>query len=240
LHPRSHPASSPVLLDTIIPIATKYKYCHGHISPELVAMRHEKALHSLRHALRISLCHHLVLESLSSLGSAQVTLAARLLQISNTVFSGGHGVDTHITCSAYLLREQSYIDTPINEILPRLLMRRFATLDVMTAIRHRRRSHFPLTFWLFVPEEAYDRTSPSFREMTGCPQPLLGFFAWLSHPAADPMDSATGDHDAEYAVLRKASTLETDKRIYARSRMTFTRPRHPPTRHLDTLKQCYY
>lgn len=231
--------ASPVLLDTIISLATEYMYCHGHTSPELVAMRHEKALSSLKQALRTASRHDSASETPSPLSPAQATLAAILLQIANTVFTGGSGVDTHITCAAYLLREQGYIDTPTQDFLPRLLVQRFAILDVTTAILRRRKPHLPLTFWFFVPDEAYDRTSPSFREMTGCPQPVLGFYARLSHLAADLKDSG-GGQDEKYAILRKASTLETDMRMYARSRVTFTTTRPSPARHLDTLSQCFY
>ncbi|KAH8172497.1 fungal specific transcription factor domain-containing protein [Sarocladium implicatum] len=231
--------SSPVLLDTIISLATEYMYCHGHTSPELVALRHEKAIASLKKALQTASCHEAISDTLSPLSPAQATLAAVLLQIANTVFTGGPGVDTHITCAAYLLREQGYIDTPTQEFLPRLLVQRFAILDVTTAILRRRKPHLPMSFWLFVPDETYDRTSPSFREMTGCPQPVLGFYARLSHLASDLKDSG-GDQDKAYAILRKASTLDTDMRIYARSRVRFTTNRPSPARHLDTLSQCFY
>lgn len=230
--------ASPVLLDTIISLATEYMYCHGRAAPNVVMQRHDKALASLREAL-ISCDNPAALDATGEqLSSRQSTLAAVLLQICNLVFIGGSGVDVHLACAMHFLRDLDYIDHPVDDFLPRLLVQRFAMLDVTLAILRHRRPHLPPGFWLFLPDDKYDRTVPSFREMTGCPQPVLGFLARLANLSVDLRDAATSE--AKYDGLRRASTLETDMRIYARSRVTFRSNRPTKTRHLDTLSQCFY
>ena len=237
--------ASPVLLDTIISLATEYMYCHGRASAEVVMTRHDKAIASLRAYL--ASCQAAPpfpgdagadggLSDEQGLSPKQATLAAVLLQIANLVFIGGTGIDVHLACAMHFLQDLGYVKSPVQNFLPRLLVQRFAFIDVTTAILRRRRPHLPPTFWLFVPDELYDRTVPSFREMTGCPQPLLGFFSRVAHLAAD-IDEGVRD---EHAIMRSASTLETDMRIYARSRVTFRTTRPTKSQHLDSLGQCFY
>ena len=233
--------ASPVLLNTILSLATEYMYCHGRAAPELTMQRHDRALGSLREALLApspSSDSSLILNESNgeSLGPKQSTLAAVLLQIANVVFTGGTGVDVHLACAMHFLQDLDYVDQPVQEFLPRLLIQRFAMLDVTTSILRHRRPYLPLSFWLFIPDGNYDRTEPSFREMTGCPQPVLGFLARLSNLAADLAERKF----TEYDVLRKASTLDTDMRLYARSRVTFSSDRPAAARHLDSLSQCFY
>lgn len=249
--------ASPVLLDTIISLATEYMYCHGRASPELVMKRHDKAIGSLRTLL--ASCQTAPAfsgggggggggdvaagdeqqqqqQQQKNLSPKQATLAAVLLQIANLVFIGGSGIDVHLACAMHFLHDLDYVKRAVHDFIPRLLIQRFAFIDVTTAILRRRRPHLPPNFWLFVPDEHYDRTVPSFREMTGCPQPLLGFFSRVAHLAADLDEGVRNEH----AVLRSASTLETDMRIYARSRVTFRTTRPTKSQHLDSLSQCFY
>ncbi|KAJ9137894.1 hypothetical protein NKR23_g8791 [Pleurostoma richardsiae] len=230
--------ASPVLLDTIISLATEYMYCHGHAAPNVVLQRHDKALASLRQALVSCDNTSAFDDSGSGLSPKQATLAAVLLQIANLVFIGGSGVDVHLACAMHFLQDLGYIEQPVEGFVARLLVQRFAMLDVTVAILRHRRPHLPVSFWLFLPEDKYDRTIPSFREMTGCPQPVLGFLARLANLAADLRENPGAE--GRYDVLRRASTLDTDMRIYARSKVTLRSMRPTKTRHLDNLSQCFY
>ena len=227
--------ASPILLDVITTLVTECVYSSGHGDRDCRMRRHDSVLNSF----------HECLDKARTAGSSsvnenmspkQATLAAVLLQVANIALMGGSGVDIHLICAMHFVQDLGYIDRPVEGVLERLLVQRFAMLDVTTAILRRRRPHLPPSFWLFTPNERYDRTEPSFREMTGCPQPLLGFLSRLAHLAVDLKESP----DDNYPVLRKASTLETDIRIYARSRVTFHSTRPNKTRHLDCISQCFY
>lgn len=119
----------------------------------------------------------------------------------------------------------------------------FGQRGMFTNLRHT----VPSNFWLFIPNGVYDRTQPSFREMTGCPQPVLGFLARLANLVVDQVEldaDASPESDEyserEFDILRLSSTLESDMRIYARSRVTFSSSRRTSAQHLDTLSQCFY
>ncbi|KAK9233756.1 fungal-specific transcription factor domain-containing protein [Lipomyces kononenkoae] len=234
--------ASPVLLRTIISIATEHMSCHGRVPTELAIERQNRAISSLREALVTSQphgpCGFYSIENPSSndLHPKQAILATVLLQIAHVVFIGGTGVDVHLACAMHLLQDLHYIDRPANDFIPRILIQRFAIYDVLTSILHHRRPYLPLSFWLFIPNEEYDHTEPSFFEMTGCPQPLLGYFARLSNLAADLSEKIYDEN----IVLDKASMLETDMRIYDRSRVTSHSDSATAVRYEDNLAHCFY
>lgn len=172
----------------------------------------------------------------NEIDAKQATLAAILLQIANVVFTGGTGVEVHLACAMHFLRDLDYITKPIDQFLPRLLVQRFAMLDVITSIQRRRRPQLGLDFWLFTPDEYFDRSQPSFREMTGCPQPVLCFLARVSDLCVDVAEKCK----REFEIVDEAATLETDMRIYARSAATFNSSRTRDASHLDTLSECFY
>lgn len=84
--------------------------------------------------------------------------------------------------------------------------------------------------------------------MTGCPQPVLGFLARLANLVVDQTEldrdisNKESDEymDRQFDILRLSSTLDSDMRIYARSRVTFSSQRPTTLQHLDTLSQCFY
>jgi hypothetical protein len=158
------------------------------------------------------------------------------MQVANVVFTGGSGVEAHLACAMHFMRDLGYIHQRIDGFLPRLLVQRFVMLDVVTSIQRFRRPQLKSDFWFLSPDDQYDRTQPSFREMTGCPQPVLCFFVRISILAADLREDVVD----EFEVLTKASTLETDMRIYARSKVTTSTNRPPKASHLDALSQCFY
>lgn len=235
--------NSPVLLNTIIALSTEYMYWHGHVPGGLAMARHNHALASLREAL-ISVSNGPEISSIpegEALTPKQATLAAILLQVANVVFSGGNEVDSHLVCAMHFLHELDYINQPTSSFVGRLLTQRFAMVDLATSILRRRRPHLPPTHWLLVPDESLDYTEPSFRDMTGCPQPVLGFLARISNLAADVAEQKDPGE-----VLDRAFGLETELRSYAHSRKT---PRTPTDdgeprdditeKHLETLSECF-
>lgn len=233
--------ASPVLLNTIISLATEYMYYHGHMAPEMAMLRHQRALASLREALvsgntERELGINATDTQGTTLSSKQATLAAVLLQIANVVFIGGVGVDAHLSCASHFLLDLDYIDHAIGDFIPRLLVQRFAMIDVVTSILRRRRPHLPLSCWIFQPNAKYDRAEPSFREMTGCPQPILGFLARISHLAVHIAEENADTN----TVLLKAFDVETELRVYATSRIKTTSTRTTLDKYLDILSQCFY
>jgi hypothetical protein len=233
--------ASPVLLNTIISLSTEYMFLNGRVAPEITLQRHHQAIQSLREALVSASAPHphgspAFGDSGNEIGSKEATLAAVLFQVANVVFTGGIGVEVHLACAMHFIHDLDYLSAPVDGFLPRLLVQRFAMLDVVTAIQRFRRPQLRHDFWFFEPNDYYDRTEPSFREMTGCPQPVLGYFARIANLQADLLENCK----SEYNILVKASTLETDMRIYARSRVAFSSTRSVEANHLDSLSQCFY
>jgi len=236
--------SSPLVLDTIISLATEFMYYLGHMSTELAVKRNALALRSLRKALTTSdpsggshESHESRCLSGDELSLKQATLAAVLLQIANSCFVGWIGVHPHLACAIYLLRDLGYIRSPVTDFIPRLLIQRFAMLDINASLIHHRRPHLPLSCWLYMPNDNLDESEPSFREMTGCPQPILGFLARICNLAADLSEN----HRDESEILDEAFVLETELRLYELSHIKTTRNNDSiDTRHLDTLNQCFY
>jgi len=235
---------SPVVLNTIISYATEYMYHCGHMSAELTMKRNALALRSLRKALITSgtsmsdssQAHESNAPSSSELSPKQATLAAVLLQIANSCFVGWVGVHSHLACAIHLLWDLDYVRLPVTGFVPRLLLQRFAMLDVNASLIHRRRTHLPPSCWIFIPNNDLDTCEPSFREMTGCPQPVLGFLARVCNLAVD-----LSERQDEAEVFEKAFSLETDLRLYARScATTLSTDESLTARHLDTLSQCFY
>ncbi|EXJ78138.1 hypothetical protein A1O3_09299 [Capronia epimyces CBS 606.96] len=204
----------PVLLNTIISLATEYMHWHGHIPAELALTRHDRALASIREALNVSFTGTAssapVVPGNDRLTYKQATLAAVLLQITRVIFSGGNEVDMHLKCALYILQELDYIHRPTTSFIARLLMQRFAIVDVVTSILRRRRPHLPPTSWIFKPQETLDSTEPSFREMTGCPQPIFGYLARACNLAVDVAEDVNN-----MEVLEQAFRLERDLHAYA-------------------------
>jgi hypothetical protein len=230
--------ASLVLLSTITSLATEYLYNYVQAGPGLTLQRHDQAINAFREALinTASPPSQTVNSSDEELSAKQATLVAVLLQIANTVFTGCSGNDVNIACAMQLLQDLDYINSPVEGFVPRLLVQRFAMLDVLSAIMRHRRPHLPSAFWLFKPDESHGPAEPSFREITGLPQPLLAFFNSLSNLAVDMHDGSRPESE----VLMEASNLETDMRLYARSHIKFDNNGMEASNHLDLLNQCFY
>ncbi|KAJ5661810.1 uncharacterized protein N7477_009426 [Penicillium maclennaniae] len=125
--------------------------------------------------------------------------------------------------------------------LARMAVQRFGMVDVMLAISRQRRPYAPRNFVLHEPDtERWDNSTPSFRNMTGCPQPLMCFLVSISHLACDVqerLEQAASMND----ILARAYRLESDLRFwgneFAGSESIAEDIVRPP---LDILTECFY
>lgn len=251
--------SSPLLMKTIVSLSTEYMYEQRRTTPEVTLARKNKALAllhtSLQRALSLSTTDaqkEQLCDRFGTISETQAILAAVLLQITNAMLVRGSGVEAHLAYAMHLLQALGYLEAPVQALLPRLLVQRFAIIDVIISIYRHTRPRLPLSFWLFVPDEGQDRSHPSFREMTGCPQPLLGLFARIAHLAADhealrqkaaeadsPFDAI--DNDGAFNIALHASVLETDLRVFGRGHATVgSSKRSSGVRYLDVLGEAFY
>ncbi|KAF5982083.1 transcriptional regulatory protein pro-1 [Fusarium coicis] len=126
----------------------------------------------------------------------------------------------------------------------RFLVQRFAMIDVIMSLLRRRKPLAPESFILYQQHEEADVSGPSFRELTGCPQPVLSFLAKLSILATD----VELENDVR---LAQAYQLETTMRYWGSRKYQMplnvaarsNRPlSDPPSQddHLSILDACFY
>ena len=230
-------SSSPALLETITYLATNYLNSSKHSKSSLSPERHDQAIKCLREALSVTNPPSLPTPQPTKELSENITaLAATMLQIANITFTGGNGAEGHFLHALDIIRDLDYISHPPNDVLSRLLVQRYAMLDVTTAILQHRRPHLPQEFWLFATGEKDDVDEPSFHSTTGCPQPLLRILSRLALLAADLKDGRVKEVD----VLTETSTMETDLhlfgQLYRANSINDKTEVSPPT----VVGQCFY
>ncbi|KAF5575657.1 transcriptional regulatory protein pro-1 [Fusarium pseudocircinatum] len=244
--------SYPLLLHTFLYVsaANMYNYCRGDL--RVMEERRSQALRSLRSMERFLRIFNATEESslfiesnaLSILSLREVTLAAYLIHIASEVMTGSLTTDTHLQNAFKLVVELQYIDKMPDGFYSRFLVQRFAMIDVIMSLLRRRKPLAPGSFILYQQHEEADVSGPSFRELTGCPQPVLSFLAKISILA---IDLELGND----ARLAQAYQLETTMRdwgsqkypsplnIAARSNSSL--PGSPSQDdHLSTLNACFY
>ncbi|KIW31917.1 uncharacterized protein PV07_03504 [Cladophialophora immunda] len=209
---------SPVLLHTLVSIATEWMLLYGRSNAKLASARQSKALTSIQKLLveiesgQADTCGHLLTASLSSLMAArEAALSAILMQIAHAIYSGSAGGKAHIQCAYHLLDQLGYLNQLDRGFLPRLTAQRFAIADVAASLLHATRPKAPLTFPVYQDREDLDLTEPSFCQMTGCPQPVLSALAHISHLACDLREK----RQTTDAVLGQAEQLEFGLRTWA-------------------------
>ncbi|KAI9736227.1 MAG: hypothetical protein M1834_001113 [Cirrosporium novae-zelandiae] len=217
--------ASPVLLKTIISVATAHMLIQGRSNAELVFARQSRALRSLQEALSALETRDDSRESshttdvtqltkTASLSAKEEALATILLQITNVVMTGSTEVEAHLKCAFHFLEELDYVYKPLHGFTSRVLVQRFAMIDVVTSILRHQRPYAPPDFWMHSIHENLDHTEPSFREMTGCPQAVLSFLARISNLACEMIEN----EDQSAYTLARAFTLETELRVWGSSR----------------------
>ncbi|KAJ9138078.1 hypothetical protein NKR23_g8652 [Pleurostoma richardsiae] len=187
----AYAVQSPVVLHTLVAIATQWMLNQGEEPP----------------ALHLS-------DSSNLLSPYEAALAACLFQIAQVIFTGGDTANAHLDCSMFLLGKLNYVSQPVTGFVARFLTQRFAMLDVAWALFHRMRPRAPLTFWLYQISEEVDFTEPCMHEMAGCPQPVLSALAHIAHLASELWERA----DRRDEILRQGYQLETTLRSWAMQR----------------------
>lgn len=184
--------------------------------------------------------------AMSVLSLREVTLAAYLMHIVTEVMSGSQTAETFLQNAYQLMVELGYIESMPKSYYARLLVHRFAIIDVVLAFLRRRKPIAPMSFVLYQQDEDMDKNEPSFRELTGCPQPVLAHLARISHLAYG-IAAYQGDASSH---LAEAYQLETEMRIWGQRYPVPFAPGADQAhaqispaddrKDLDTLSECFY
>ena len=199
-------------------------YNYGRSNASLLSIRQSRALESLQAALnalqhekdhtttaRVQPDQLLPRSGIFSIWSArEIALAAIMMQTSSVLMTGVGSVEIHMKCALHFIQDLDYLHQISESIFPRLLVYRFAMVDVVLAHLRFRRPMAPSEFFMYQPNEDLDTADPSFREMQGCPQRVLCFLAQVSMLSADLTNSVVPKAHIE----AQAYSLETEMRIW--------------------------
>ncbi|KAJ5983657.1 transcriptional regulator family: Fungal Specific TF [Penicillium waksmanii] len=240
--------SSPVLLDTIVCIATEHMLNFGLGSVSTAAHRQQRMLRTIGQNLRLieagngNGCETRDVVVPTRNCDHEALLTAIVLQGVVVAQSEDGILEPHVRCASFLMQTLDYFHQIPRSALTRMAVQRFAMVDVMLAIARQRRPYAPGNFILHQPDAArWDGTEPSFHEMTGCPQPLMCFLVRIAHLACDVEDRL--EQQASISdLLAQAHRLENDLRSWGSHYTGITSgltecERRPP---LDILTECYY
>ncbi|KAF5001761.1 hypothetical protein FDECE_10843 [Fusarium decemcellulare] len=224
---------------------------YGHNNSDLITKRQSQASTLLQNAVaflesekrnggqEISGQSHV----LSVLSLREVILAAYLMRIVTEVMSGSQAAEDYLQSAYQLMVELNYIESMPESFYARLLVQRFAIIDIVLAFLRRRKPIAPMSFVLYQQHEETGGDEPAFRELTGCPQLVLTFLARISHLAHD-MAAFEGDNSP---LLAEAYQLETEMRIWGQRYSTPLVQRVDQEEHsdnsrkyLDVLSECFY
>lgn len=231
--------TSPILLETIVCIATEHMLNFGLGNVSTAAQRQQRMLRTIGQSL-----HTVDATGARETGGPannidhEALLTAVVLQGVVVAQSADGVLEPHVKCASFLMQTLDHFRQVPHSTLVRMAVQRFAMVDVMLAISRQRRPYAPRNFVLHQPDpERWDNTEPSFHKMTGCPQPLMCFLVRISHLACDVEERL--EHDASLnEILAQAYRLESDLRSWG-SGFTGTVPENgvPP---LDILTECFY
>ncbi|KAJ5168941.1 uncharacterized protein N7482_004535 [Penicillium canariense] len=234
--------SSPVLLDTIVCIATEHMLNFGLGDVSTAAQHQQRMLRTIGQSLRLiesgRTCETGVIATTNH-SDHEALFAAVILQGVVVAQSADGVLEPHVRCAAFLMETLHHFRRVPHNALGRMTVQRFAMVDVMLAISRQRRPLSPKDFVLHLPDaEQWDKTEPSFHEMTGCPQPLMCFLVRISHLACDVDDrlecyAPVGD------ILSQGYSLENELRAWGShypGAILEGCVRAP----LDILTECFY
>lgn len=234
--------SSPVLLETIVCIATEHMLNFGLVDVSTAARHQTRMLRTIGQNLQL-------IESGDTCGTTAIVtannpdhealFAAVILQGVIVAQSADGVLEPHVRCAAFLMEVLNLFRQVPHNVLGRTTVQRFAMVDVMLAISRQRRPFSPRDFVLHMPDaETWDNTEPSFHKMTGCPQPLMCFLVRISHLACD-VDERSERCVPISDLLSQAHTLENDLRAWG-SRYSGQVPEEGIRPPLDILTECFY
>lgn len=217
--------SHPVLLHGILSVSTGHMHNYGLSDEGLLSSRQSRALTSLQAALN---AFQITSDGsgeatagdsdflsrsagiFSILSPREVALAAIMMQTSSVLMTGIGSVEVHMKCALHFIRELDYMTRPADSLFMRLLVQRFAMVDVVLAHLRFRRPLAPLDFFMYKSNEQLDHMEPAFREMQGCPQRVLCFLAHISVLGADLVEGRSPPEK----VQAEAYGLETAMRVW--------------------------
>lgn len=254
--------SYPVLLHGMLSVSTGHMYNYGRSNDSLLSLRQARALTSLQSALNtLQVEKHLTRAGskqsphglhgsgiFSILCAKEIALAAIMMQTSSVLMTGVGNVQVHMKCALHFIQELDYLHQLPSSFFARLLVYRFATVDVVLAHLRFRRPMAPPEFFMYQNNEGLDAEDPSFREMQGCPQKVLCFLAEIAVLSADLANSECSQDQIE----AKAYQLETEMRIwghkYYDKMLSWTSDPSPPVSSLggsertdlDIVCECFY
>ncbi|KAJ5669419.1 transcriptional regulator family: Fungal Specific TF [Penicillium macrosclerotiorum] len=234
--------SSPVLLETVVCIATEHMLNFGLGNVSTAAQHQQRMLGTIGQNLRMietgGDCETECIVTANKL-DYEALLTAVVLQGVVVAQSEDGVLEPHVRCASFLMRALDRFHQIPHSALSRMTVQRFAMVDVMLAFSRQRRPYAPRSFVLHQPDsERWDNTEPSFHKMTGCPQPLMCFFVQISHLACD-VDNGLESRAPTDGILTQAHRLETELRSWG-ARYTGVAPgacTRPP---LDILTECFY
>lgn len=233
--------TSPILLETIVCIATEHMLNFGFGNVSTAAQRQQRMLRTIGQSLH-------TIDAAGSCETGGTTtndidhealLTAVVLQGVVVAQSADGVLEPHVKCASFLMQTLDHFHQVPQSTLARMAVQRFAMVDVMLAISRQRRPYAPRNFVLHQPDpERWDKTEPSFHKMTGCPQPLMCFLVRISHLACDVeerLEQAVSFND----ILTRAYRLESDLRSWGSgfTGMVLEECVRPP---LDILTECFY
>lgn len=235
--------SSPILLETIVCIATEHMLNFGLGNVTIAAQRQQRMLRTIGQNLQMidgagTRETRGVAAAASSLDH-EALLTAVVLQGVVVAQSEDGVLEPHVRCASFLMETLNHFRQVPPSALVRMAVQRFAMVDVMLAISRQRRPYAPRSFVLHQPDpERWDDTEPSFHKMTGCPQPLMCFLVRISHLACDAEERLAQSTPID-DILTEAYHLENDLRVWG-SRYTGTFSERPDRQPLDILTECFY
>lgn len=205
---------SSVLLDSIVSLATEHMFNFGLNNLHVVISRQQRALGSLRKAAsNIAASEDLSSTMSSELSIKEGALAAALLQVANAILGGSTSTDAHLRYAFHLLHGLGCIHNPPQTFFSRLMLQRFAQMDLANALLRQAAPLPPEDFALFQPnEEFWDQTYPSFYEMSGCSQVTACFLAKIARMAHDRDQHVAPDK--VMGILEEAYDVETQLHLW--------------------------
>lgn len=227
--------TSPVLLSTLISVATTYLHMRGGAPADLALCRQSRALANLRGSLGALMARGTsgLPDDASSL--RRDILAAILMQVTVGIANGSNEVRPHITYAFHLFKELGYVRGRPDSAIGLVLVQRMTCLDILSSIFWRRRPFLPVSFWFFDDQSEILDSAPTFQETTGCPQWLISLLARISHLAADHTEGV--QHDT---LMSQAYEAESDLIFAARTKLRCSTEIPAEHEHLDTVGRCFY
>ncbi|KAJ5317152.1 transcriptional regulator family: Fungal Specific TF [Penicillium antarcticum] len=239
--------SSPILLETIICIATEHMLNFGLTSIDLAAQRQQRMLRTLGQNL-------ITIDAETNSNPTAITTANKIERealLTAVVLQGivvaqtADGVlEPHVKCASWLMQALGYFEEIPQNPIARMIVQRFGMVDLMLAISRQRRPYAPQTFILNQPDQNHwDTTEPSFYKMTGCPQPLMCFLVRISHLACDMSESLETEAEtkSEATILVSAFQIESELRVWGTEyKYNGQIPGRNERTPLDILSECFY